>query len=114
MHKLIILLSLAACSNTLQKVNAQINANPYIDNVYNCRNYTIDKYKKLKELGYKDKEMQFVITSFHKEPHVVLNVDGWILDNTHTNIYPASRNLRSGMSPEYWLKVNELIASNYE
>lgn len=112
MKKLIILLMLCGCTNTLREVNDKVNAHPYIKDVYNCRNYATDKYEALVKLGYHDEKMQFIITSFHGQPHVVLNVDGWILDNAISNIYPATKNLREGMTPQFWLKVNSLIQLN--
>ena len=100
MKYLLILALLTGCADKLQHINNKVNQNPYIPGKYDCRKFAEDKYKELTKLGYKD--IKFVITSYNNEPHVVLNVNGWILDNNYKNPYRATKELQNGLSYQYW------------
>ncbi len=104
MRIFIIALLLSGCSN-LDVVNRKINAHQYVTGKYDCQNFVEDKYRELIKSGYKDDNIKFVLTSYKTVPHVVLRVNGLILDNNFNNPYPATKALQGGMSPEYWFKV---------
>ena len=97
----IMLLGITGCADKLSTINHTINQHPYSVN-YTCQDYVTDKYKALILAGYKDKDMQFVITSYQGQAHVVLNVNGWILDNLHDKPYLATEKLENGLNYHYW------------
>ena len=101
MKKLVILLLLSGCADKLTQVNHAINQEPYTVH-HDCRNFAEEKYQALIRNGYKPKQMRFVITSYHGEPHVVLRVNGLILDNNYPNPYPATKALQGGLTYETW------------
>jgi len=98
---LITLIAISGCADKLGTVNQAINSHIY-SKEYNCKNFAEDKYKELLKQGYKDENMRFIITDYKGEPHVVLNVNGWILDNMRDKPYPATKNLQAGLSYHYW------------
>src|SRR6266568_9329140 len=100
-HIMVLLLGLTGCADKLAAVNGQINQHVY-SKQYTCQNYVEDKYKELVKQGYSDQDMKFVITDYKGEPHVVLNVRGWILDNLKNKPYLASKRLQDGLSYHYW------------
>lgn len=103
MQKIVyILILLSGCADKLDKINQTVNQHEYIPGKYDCRNFAEEKYKALIKNGYKSKEIKFVITSYQDKPHVVLNVNNWILDNNYKNYYPATLKLQDGISYEIW------------
>ena len=103
MKLLMILLLITGC-NTLSSINRDANSHAYIPGKYDCRMFAEAKYKALIANGYKDEDIKFVITDYKKEPHVVLNVNGMILDNNYSEPYPATKALQDGLTPESWIK----------
>ncbi len=108
MQKILILLLLSGCADKLTQVNQSINAEPYIAGKHDCRNFAEEKYHALVKDGYKPEQMRFVITDVNKQPHVVLNVDGVILDNNHAPYY-ATKNLQNGLTYKAWKDYREAI-----
>ncbi len=102
MRRLLVLLLLTGCADKLTQVNHMVNQEPYVKGSHDCRNFAEEKYKALIESGYKPEQMRFVITSYHGEPHVVLRVNGLILDNNYPNPYPATKALQGGLTYETW------------
>lgn len=99
---IIILLAIPGCADKLAEVNYKINKNPYIIGKYDCKNYVDDKYKELIKIGYKEEDIKFVITKYEEKPHVVINVDNWILDNNFEYPYPATKRMQVGLNYHYW------------
>ena len=93
---------LSGCTNTLETINYEINSNTYITGKYDCRNYVDDKYTALIKEGFRDSDMQFILTSYKGQPHVVLNVNGVILDNNYKHPYPATKELTGGVNYKAW------------
>lgn len=102
MKYLLILALLTGCADKLQQINNKVNQNPYAPVKYDCRKFADDKYKELIKEGYKSEDIKFVITSYNNQSHVVLNVNGWILDNNYKNPYRATKELQNGLSYQYW------------
>lgn len=102
MKYLIILALLTGCADKLQQINNKVNQNPYIPGKYDCRKFAEDKYHELIKEGYKDNDIQFVITDVKEQPHVVLLVDGWILDNNFKNPYHPTKKLQNGLFYKDW------------
>ncbi len=88
-------------ADKLAQVNQKINQEPYIEGKHDCRNFAEEKYQELIKDGYKPSEMRFVITEYKGRPHVVLNVNGVILDNNYPPYY-ATKNLQGGVTYETW------------
>ncbi len=102
MKYLILLIALSGCADKLSIINHNINSHQYIAGKYDCRMFAEVKYKALLASGYKDDDMKFVITSYENIPHVVLNVNGIILDNLKENPYPETRALHNGLTYKTW------------
>ena len=102
MKRLLVLLLLTGCTDKLATINANVNRTPYVEGKYDCRNFAEEKYKELIENGYNGDKIRFVITEYKGQPHVVLRVNGLILDNNYRNPYPATRDLQGGLDYHHW------------
>lgn len=102
MKYLILLIALSGCADKLSVINHNANLVKYVPGKYDCRSFVDAKYKALISEGYKDSDIKFVITAYENEPHVVLNVNGMILDNLREIPYPATRNLQNGLTYKTW------------
>lgn len=109
MRYLILLIALSGCADKLMQINRQVNAEPYIEGVHDCRNFAEEKYQELIKNGYVSKQMSFVITDYKNKPHVVLKVEGVILDNNYDKPYYANKNLQGGINYETWKYYREGI-----
>ncbi len=101
---LVILLS--GCTDHLYAVNKRVNSYKYIppehngklrtpeefyrDGGGNCKDFANVKYQELLKAGYKNMSFITILqTETEEEGHMVLEVDGWVLDNMHNSLVPG-------------------------
>lgn len=105
---LIAIILLSGCADRLAEINYNANLHKYTAGKYDCRMFAEAKYKALIASGYKDDDIRFIITDYKGQPHVVLNVNGRILDNLASEPYPATKALQGGLTYENWNKIKWL------
>jgi predicted transglutaminase-like cysteine proteinase len=94
MRSLALLLFLAACTpdrELLGTVNTQVNAIHY-PGPYPCQQYVKEKHRRLLANGVPEDDMKVLYgVTYGFKPHVVLEAEGYILDNRYPDISEKPR-----------------------
>ncbi len=94
MRPLALLLLLTACSpdtSLLGTVNTQVNAIHY-PGPYPCQQYVKEKHKRLLANGVPEEDMAVLYgVTYGFKPHVVLEAEGYVLDNRYPDITEKPR-----------------------